>query len=472
MAMRHRAGRDTEVGGKVDLVDVLRSLGPPEERSTKSLNGYRAAGGIILLLLGLFAFGAWLDVSTSSSTTSLIPERTVGCDVFLTQGPYSTLSHLISYVAGRGCQVYLRDAHEETATLRHALEDTLRPRPPAFRSHAMIPVVDASNLSAVMFEEKYAKPLKPVVIRGLGETMMGKLWSLDHIVEKCGEKGVTPSVYTGSDTWAGMEASAGTTLRKYIAKAVQGSELRYLHDWPLVLECPEVGVEDITIPKYFATDYVQLLQGTRYTNQWPSLFIGPNGTQSGVHVDNLGSHAWMLQLSGVKRWRMVGGQGEAFLYPSKHASSYAVDLFNPDFEAHPLAKLADVWEATVHPGDLIFVPAGALHQVVNDGTTVGITMNWIDATCLPTALKAMRRQEGVDKSLSRFVEKLEALHLQGVLPSVPARDHVPWKVFKEQRISEEPERDEVPWVLVLVMLLFTLGILGAAWALHVELSVG
>ena len=77
--------------------------------------------------------------------------------------------------------------------------------------------------------------------------------------------------------------------------------LRYLFDWSLPLNCPEL-VKELQIPKYFASDFLQRTPpGSLYCDSWPSLFIAPVGITSELHVDAFGSNFWMALFEGRKR---------------------------------------------------------------------------------------------------------------------------------------------------------------------------
>ena len=79
-------------------------------------------------------------------------------------------------------------------------------------------------------------------------------------------------------------------------------DLRYLFDWSLPLNCPELASE-LSMPKYFANDFLQRTpEGSLYCDSWSSLFIAPAGITSELHVDAFGSNFWMALFEGRKRW--------------------------------------------------------------------------------------------------------------------------------------------------------------------------
>ena len=62
-------------------------------------------------------------------------------------------------------------------------------------------------------------------------------------------------------------------------------ELLYLFDWSLPLHCPSLA-DKLNVPAYFANDFLQrTASGSLYAKSWPSLFIGPKGSRSDLHID-------------------------------------------------------------------------------------------------------------------------------------------------------------------------------------------
>jgi hypothetical protein len=96
----------------------------------------------------------------------------------------------------------------------------------------------------------------------------------------------------------------------------------------------------------------------------PRFWLGPTGTVTPLHCDfddNIFAQIW-----GSKRIFLVPPHHDEFLYvreanPVLFGSP--VDPEAPDVERFPLARQASFIECIVHPGDLLYVPAGWYHQV-------------------------------------------------------------------------------------------------------------
>ena len=96
----------------------------------------------------------------------------------------------------------------------------------------------------------------------------------------------------------------------------------------------------------------------------PRFWLGPAGTVTPLHCDyddNIFAQAW-----GSKRVSLVPPHHDEFLY-TREANAVLfgspVDPEAPDFERFPLARQAGIISCVVHPGDMLYVPAGWYHQV-------------------------------------------------------------------------------------------------------------
>jgi ribosomal protein L16 Arg81 hydroxylase len=93
-----------------------------------------------------------------------------------------------------------------------------------------------------------------------------------------------------------------------------------------------------------------------------------------MHVDSFGSHFYMALLHGKKEWTLFSRASVPFLYPTYCPSaldpSFQVDITNPDMEKFPLFSKAERWHCSLEAGDLIFVPSGCPHHVVNTSDTL------------------------------------------------------------------------------------------------------
>ena len=120
-----------------------------------------------------------------------------------------------------------------------------------------------------------------------------------------------------------------------------------------------------------------------------------------MHRDNNGLPFWVMVLEGSKHWRILpyganyhlAGEEPTFDFiPPPHgkefqggvlddleggdgSTSYLFDAFAPDFEEFPILCEAEMHEAMVHAGDVIYIPNSAPHGAMNIEDTIAVTAN-------------------------------------------------------------------------------------------------
>ncbi|KAJ9440071.1 F-box protein [Diplonema papillatum] len=162
------------------------------------------------------------------------------------------------------------------------------------------------------------------------------------------------------------------------------------------------------------------------------MFVGGEGTGSGLHIDNSDTHFVMHMLHGVKDFRFLGPHDRILGYEDREEGTFTTDIFNPDFEKHPLLALATVYETTIYPGDFLFMPGGSAHQTINrEGGAVAISSNYIDASNLvrcTTAFDEKHRYDLSDDLRRRAAQKLSVTRMDVV--------DTPWpKLFPEYAVA-------------------------------------
>jgi ribosomal protein L16 Arg81 hydroxylase len=87
-------------------------------------------------------------------------------------------------------------------------------------------------------------------------------------------------------------------------------------------------------------------------------------------TDNL-----IAQMVGRKRLKLVPAAHVGKLYNHQHVFSEIVDLEDPslDLSQFPLLAKSQVYDVTLSPGEIIFVPLGWWHQVKSLDFSVTIT---------------------------------------------------------------------------------------------------
>jgi ribosomal protein L16 Arg81 hydroxylase len=228
-----------------------------------------------------------------------------------------------------------------------------------------------AGLSLKQFHRDYRSTGKPVVILdAIDDWQARKTWTFEFFASRYGSDSVQTYCYKG-DKYKPQDA-VQMSLAKYI-QGVTTSDWKsfpyYIRDnWALLIAHPELAA-DYRYPKYFYDWFALLPSFMRL--RYPRIFIGPKGAVTPLHVDIWGTHAWLSQLVGRKRWILFPPDQASLLY------NYTVDPDRPDFERFPLYRNARPVECTIGPGETIFVPGGWAHWVVSLDATISLSANYM-----------------------------------------------------------------------------------------------
>ena len=189
----------------------------------------------------------------------------------------------------------------------------------------------------------------------------------------------------------------------------------YLFDRTFADKCPELLLDYIDGLKQSCPffddqakhghDLFSLLgKEKRPDHRW--IIIGPKRSFSNFHIDPNATHAWNAPIVGRKRWIFYPpGVNPPGVFPSPngddvvmpislgewfltHYNDHVKQRSNPDISKRPL-------ECTVCPGDILFVPHGYWHSVLNldDGMSVALTQNYVSASNLPDVLRFLKTKQ-------------------------------------------------------------------------------
>ncbi len=233
------------------------------------------------------------------------------------------------------------------------------------------------SLSPAAFVEQYVSRGRPVLMKGAVRFWKAvRRWEPAYFSDVAG--GLSVTVKTGN------VARGDTTtlpLGEYVSglyeyerilrrgKAVPGS-YPYLHDIPVFHLIPEL-VADVSpfpsewVPRWYRKNVLAFAQ----------FFMSATGSKTPLHFDTLLTHNLFFQVHGEKRFILISpGQIEHCYMRSWRWSE--VDAANPDLDRFPRFARATPVSITVGPGDMLFMPSGALHEVVTLNPSVSFNVDW------------------------------------------------------------------------------------------------
>lgn len=238
------------------------------------------------------------------------------------------------------------------------------------------PQVDRrSGLSVREFVREYRSPGQPVVIAdAIDDWKARTTWTFEFFKSRYGKQQVLVYKYRGEKYR--HDDSRDMPLGEYIDGVLHcdwESFPYYIRDnWKLLRDFPELA-NDYRFPSYFFDWFTLLPSFMRLP--YPRIFIGPKGAVTPLHVDIWGTHAWLSQLAGRKRWILYPPDQKHLLY------EYRVQPDRPDFKRYPLFEQARGIECTIGPGETVYVPSNWSHWVVSLDPTISLTSNYMGPGC-------------------------------------------------------------------------------------------
>ncbi|XP_010519983.1 PREDICTED: F-box protein At5g06550 isoform X2 [Tarenaya hassleriana] len=225
------------------------------------------------------------------------------------------------------------------------------------------------GISVEEFIEKFEEPNKPVLLEGcLDDWPAMRKWSRDYLTKVAGDV-------------AFAVGPVEMKLEDYFRYSDRVREERplYLFDPRFAEKVPTLGLE-FDVPKYFREDLFNVLGKDRPDYRW--IIIGPSGSGSSFHIDPNSTSAWNAVITGSKKWILfppdVVPPG---VHPSPDGAEVAcpvsiIEWFMNFYGATKNWKKKPI-ECICKAGEVIFVPNGWWHLVINLEESIAITQNYV-----------------------------------------------------------------------------------------------
>lgn len=260
-----------------------------------------------------------------------------------------------------------------------------------------VPREDLSKLTRVKFANTYERRNgPPCIIDGCEKLFKNVPSSIEELRQQFSETNFrvsdTHGAMVGLDVWYQYAATTDDDAPFAIYDA----------------EFADLGGFAYDVPRFLSEDaFARANVDERPPWRW--LLLGGPRSGTGVHVDPLYTHAWVYLVQGLKRWIFLPsnlsrdelralGVGEPQLPSAQWFARYR----------DKAAALPGTVELVQRPGELVYVPAGRPHAVLNLEWSYALTHNYAvlsDACVLSTS---MEEPEFFDA-------------LRGTLPSCEAR---------------------------------------------------
>lgn len=230
-------------------------------------------------------------------------------------------------------------------------------------------IVRRKGISVEEFVLNFEEPNKPVLLEGcLDNWVARERWNRDYLIQLCGD--VRFSV-----------GPADLKLEEFFLYSDQAREERplYLFDPTFADKVPRLGLE-YDVPEYFREDLFSVLGKERPNHRW--IIIGPSGSGSSFHIDPNSTSAWNAVIKGSKKWVLFPPD---VVPPGVHPSPDGAEVACPvsiiewfmNFYAATKSWKKKPIECICKAGEVIFVPNGWWHLVINLEESIAITQNYV-----------------------------------------------------------------------------------------------
>jgi len=226
-----------------------------------------------------------------------------------------------------------------------------------------VPEVSADAVGRKATISEAMRRRTPIVGRGFGDSLPAvHKWSDAFLRSQVGHREVELSPSFGASVRPRV-ATVADYLR--LASTPQATDW-YLTDWNFGSEAPSL-LEDVADLSHELGDWLKALDSARQPDLlW--MYIGHEGTKGPMHVDNLGTSAWLSVVRGTKLVRFCTPVGLS-------RRLRELDAFGPEAEGH---ESATGWsEVCLQAGDVLFIPSGVWHAACNRTLCVSVTGNYV-----------------------------------------------------------------------------------------------
>lgn len=220
----------------------------------------------------------------------------------------------------------------------------------------LTPIDRHETLSREAFMTQYVAKQKPVVIEKLTKDWPAyEKWNFNYIRQIAGEK--TVPLYDDrpvSHKDKFNQAHAQMKMSEYIDLLHTKPTNYRIFLYNLLREVPSLS-NDFRWPEL----------GLKLIRQMPMLFFGGTNSKVFIHYDIDYSNILHFHFAGEKRCILFAPDQTPYLYKVPHAliSREDIDYDNPDLEKFPALAKAQGFVATLHHGEMLYMPEGYWHYM-------------------------------------------------------------------------------------------------------------
>ncbi|KAJ3264239.1 hypothetical protein HDU77_009078 [Chytriomyces hyalinus] len=256
------------------------------------------------------------------------------------------------------------------------------------RSNAPDNIDRRCNLSMECFIEEYDKPGKPVILTDVVTKWPAfKKWSMDYL-----EKTVGDTIFRAESVDLPFKSYAA--YAKHCRENGGSFEEAPLYLFDKYFSHRTSLADDYTVPEYFSEDLFQVL-GAEKRPDYRWIIIGPPRSGSTFHLDPNSTSAWNAVITGSKKWLLFPPDCiPPGVFPSVDGSEVTTPISLAEWFLNHYDEIKH-WpvkpvECICRAGEVLYVPRGWWHCVMNLEESIAITQNFVNTVNLASVLRFCR----------------------------------------------------------------------------------
>jgi histone arginine demethylase JMJD6 len=252
-----------------------------------------------------------------------------------------------------------------------------------------------SGLSREAFAAEYLFPGTPVILTdALARWKALSTWTLESFATRFPDRRVPFK-------FGNLSLTLGELIPKVLASTSE-HPAPYLTNLPIAEHLPELLPEISPLPEIFAPNWAErtflhprIRRDMRRGSMLELYIGGPGGNFPVLHWDGLSTHAFLMQVAGVKQYWVWPPDDSPFMYAGDAPNISPIrDIEHPDLKAYPLFPKARATTFTLHPGELLFVPTRWWHTARILSPSITISTNVLNESNWHNFTEDMQRNTG------------------------------------------------------------------------------
>jgi len=309
---------------------------------------------------------------------------------------------------------------------------------PIHGTHCTIPKIHKPTKQEFM--EKCMEPGQACIITGMmDEWKAMKNWRFEQFQH---DPRIADGVYVG-------QRLTPVPLSKYV-KYLKERAPNETSPWVIFMSdvfdlYPELR-RDYTVPDFFSEsdDFLTGLEDDLRLD-WRWIIMAAKRSGSGWHVDPANTTGWLALIQGAKLWGMY--PPSVYQIPGVKNNNYKKrdydmeDAFYWWIYTRPYLSGNLPLECVQKPGDIVFIPSGWWHAVLNLADTIAVTQNFCNKYSIRSCLEELREQADSDEGfIGRTFEQLKELYAEDY-PQLFSEEDLEFEApVKGQGLTEAEEK--------------------------------